>query len=86
MKYKVEIKRIGHEDREVSGEYTVVGQDDDGKNVYGYAPRHVKTVEVNEKVYEQTIEDLDIPSIVTIINRSVKQYIVPADSLVVDKN
>ena len=81
MEYKIEIRAIGYEDREVSGDYTVVGQDDNGKNIYDYAPRHVKTLEVDEKVYEQRVSDLDLGSLVSFINKPKQQYIIPTDCI-----
>lgn len=39
------------------------------KSVYGYTPKYEKQVEVSREVLKQTVEDLDLNSVIKAINR-----------------
>jgi hypothetical protein len=74
IRYKVTVTAVT-ERREISGgQWTVVdkvpiSEDSDKlKEVYGYTPEIEKTVRAESQIYEQTVEQLDMASLVSVVN------------------
>lgn len=57
IQYEVVVKRIGQVTKVVRGDYVVTGQDEAGRNVYGYAPDRENEVKVEEDVFKQKIPE-----------------------------
>ena len=69
MKYKITIEELTSIEVPET-DYKVIGQDEDGKDEYGYVETGKMEIKTNSKeIYKQTIEDLDIGELAIFINR-----------------
>jgi len=68
MDYIVRVDRKGTERRVGHALWERVGTDDDGKPTFGWTPEIERLVDVDEKVFEQRITDLDVRALAAFLN------------------
>jgi hypothetical protein len=69
--FKVTIEETKIETKVTGNEWKVVAQKEEDGNqtpIYGYTPEIERRVEVERKVFEQTVEQLDIAAVIATIN------------------
>ena len=75
IRFTVTVTAIVERKQTVGGEWTVVGQkfEDDQStrpvSVFGHTPEITKTVQKEIKVYEQSVDSLDMASLVKVVNK-----------------
>ena len=71
--YTIRIDRTEMVEKECGRRWEQVRTEEEAKNcedgVYGYTPPIVKPVEVDTKVLEQTVDDLDLNAVIKAINK-----------------
>ena len=74
MSYKITIEKV--ETREVKGgeSWEVIEHDENGKGVFGYTPAIMREKEATVRIFEQTVEHLDMLRVVGAINPVVSPY------------
>ncbi len=79
MKYRIIIERASQDKTVVGREWKIIGQErvpvDESvpdkyytKDVYGYTPEVETIKDTQETIYDQLVEDLDIPKVIAVIN------------------
>lgn len=69
MSYKITIEHNSNITQTTRGQYCVIGKDEDGESEYGYPPSYDEIVEKGITVYEQTVEELDVGSVIKAVNK-----------------
>ena len=64
--FTVTITKMTIEERTAGKEWKLVGNE--GVNKYGYTPEIVKKREVEQKIYEQTVDEIDITRVISAVN------------------
>lgn len=71
MKYTITITQVGLEETVIGKSWQVIAKDTDNRDVYGYTPETTATRKVDQKIYEQTVESMDIPAVIIAVNKLV---------------
>ena len=66
--FTVTITKTTIEERPAGKDWAVVETDEKGCGTYGYTPEIVKKKEVKEKIYEQTVDEIDIKRVIDAVN------------------
>lgn len=66
-RYKIVVTECGEEVRTVGREWRLGGEGD--PEAYGYTPETQATREYSRDVYEQTVDDLDLAALVSVVNK-----------------
>ncbi|MEH6522316.1 hypothetical protein [Sulfitobacter sp.] len=70
MAFKITIEEIGQEVRTIGAKWELgAGETPSG---YGYTPEIETTADFERKIYEQTVDELDMPSLVSVVNKIAK--------------
>ena len=67
--YKITIEKIVTQTSLTTPSWQVVRQTDSGKDEYGYPPAIETTVQKELKIFEQTVDTLDIGAVVAVVNQ-----------------
>jgi len=73
MSYRIVIEKIEVVEEMERGQHTVIGEEPvadrtDYRKVYGYAPDRLTKKERTTKLFEQTLDEIDIPKFVIAAN------------------
>lgn len=73
IRYIVTVEAVTQREESTGQEWAVVTQktvpgSDKPENVYGYTPEIIKTIRREVQVYEQSVESLDMPALVLVVN------------------
>ena len=68
MAYKITINKVETIEKEESGGYQVVSEDAEGKPEYGFPPTRTVEKEIDVKVFEQIVDDIDMLAVIGAIN------------------
>jgi len=65
--YTITITETRHENTVKRREWLLNGSEEQ-EGDYGYAPQVIEVKEVNRKVFEQVVDELDVPNVIGAIN------------------
>ena len=67
--FTVTITKTTIEEKPAGKDWLVVETDEKGCGTYGYTPEIVKKREVELKIYEQTVDEIDIVNVIEAVNK-----------------
>ena len=63
----IQVKRVGYREHR---EWVPITKDGAGNVEYGYAPPTQREIKVEETIYEQTVDELDIVQVIVAVNEN----------------
>lgn len=69
MRYTITITKVDVEESIIERAWKVISKDTDNRDVFGYTPEINARRELERKVYEQTVDELDIKAVISAVNK-----------------